>query len=296
MQISVIIPTYRRPELLKQCLESLTQQDFLQKEYEIVICDDGSPKETEQVAQDFIKEYPTLNIKYFFQENSGPSKARNLGIKNSQAPIVAMTDDDCQPDRDWLSQIAKSFKDEDILGVGGVTYTQKEKVTPLTSQIENNLDSSFPTCNVAYRKQILIDLSGFDENFPSTNEDIDLAWRVEKKGKLIHNPKMRVLHPPRKDSFAKEIKGVKNLEGEFFLWEKLPDMYRSSHVHPLYFLTVQYIFKMAVKRLAGSFGWLLKNPLVYLKLFLIIVCQRLYLIILLPYFIWRSYFRRHAKN
>jgi len=294
MKISVIVPTYKRPDLIERCLSSLAKQNFPKGDFEILVCGNSSDKQTAVVVNEFIQLNRGINIRYLHQSCDTPSKARNLGIGKASGTTIAFTDDDCQPDDSWLDEIYKSFESDDIYGAGGVTYTQKHDVTPLTSQIENNLDSSFPTCNVAYKKSVLDMAGGFDENFPATNEDVEIAWRIGAMGKIVHNPKIRVLHPPRRDSFSKQMKGVINLEGEYLLWEKLPGIYRKNHIHPLYFLVVNYMFRLGLKRLILSGKWLLKDPTVNIRLFAIILCQRLYLVCLLPYFIYRSFRRRHA--
>lgn len=293
IEISVIIPTYNRADFLKRNLSSIINQKFPKNKYEILICDDGSTDKTRQVVHDLIKKYHQQKIKYFYQKNSGPAACRNLGIKRARGKIIAFTDDDCRPNSDWLIQIENSFrKHGDIFGVGGVTYTQRAKVTPLTCQIENTHEWSFPTCNVAYKKSILEKIGGFDSKFPATNEDADISWRVQKKGKIAHDSKMRVLHPPRKATFTGEIRGVRYLESEFFLLEKMPEEYRKRRVNPYRELFYWYGLRLGAKRIVKGFPWLFKSPLIYLQLTALIMCQRIYLIMLVPGFIYRHHKRK----
>ncbi len=86
MDISVIIPTYNRCEVLKRAINSVLAQTHKAKE--IIVIDDGSNDKTLQI----IEEFPS--IKYFYQDNSGVSSARNLGIKKSTCEWIAFLDSD----------------------------------------------------------------------------------------------------------------------------------------------------------------------------------------------------------
>lgn len=76
-RVSVIIPTYNRAADLKRCLDSLTYQTY--KDFEVLVCDDGSTDNSEQVIKAFSDQ---LNITYFWRENfGGPARPRNLGLQ-----------------------------------------------------------------------------------------------------------------------------------------------------------------------------------------------------------------------
>ncbi len=93
MDISVVIPTYNRYEVLKRALHSVFAQTHKPKE--VIIIDDGSIDKTSQI----IKEFP--DIRYFYQENAGVSSARNLGIKKAKYEWIAFldSDDEWHPDK-----------------------------------------------------------------------------------------------------------------------------------------------------------------------------------------------------
>lgn len=293
IDVSVVVPTYKRPQMILRCLNSLGDQDFDRNRFEILVVDDGSKDETKDSVGKWAKQHPDIEFTYIAQDNSGPASARNRGIEKARAEIIAFTDDDCEVDRSWLSAIYKYLnKNPNKLGVGGVTYTDPEKTTPLTSQIVNSIESDFPTCNVAYRARDLRAIGGFDESYPVTNEDIDITWRMAERGELGFEKNMRVKHPPRKDSFFKTLKGVRNLKGEFVLWERLPKRYKREHKHPLYFLFFIYTIKLPIKRLIRATPWIIKNPLINLWLLIILISERVYLLLLLPGFIYQSYLRR----
>ena len=92
-KISVIIPTHNRSSSLKKTLISLINQTYPKDRYEIIIVDDGGSDNTEKMIKELNKQ-TNSNINYFWQKNRGPAAARNLGIKNARADIIAFTDDE----------------------------------------------------------------------------------------------------------------------------------------------------------------------------------------------------------
>jgi glycosyltransferase involved in cell wall biosynthesis len=86
-EVSVIIPTYNSAHFLPEAIDSVLAQTF--RDYELIIVDDGSTDDTEEV----VKRYGD-KIKYLRQENRGPGPAKNTGIKNSRGPLIATLDAD----------------------------------------------------------------------------------------------------------------------------------------------------------------------------------------------------------
>lgn len=89
--ISVIMPTYNKETRLMLALKSLENQDFPLDQWELVLVDDGSKKNTKEMVD---KLNLKINYKYIFQDNSGRSVARNKGIANSKGNILVFMDDD----------------------------------------------------------------------------------------------------------------------------------------------------------------------------------------------------------
>lgn len=91
-KVSVIIPTYNRGNQLRICLKSLQQQTF--KNFEVIVCDDGSVDNTPDVINEF---KDLLDLKYIQDANfGGPARPRNNGIKIAKGEIIAFLDSD-----DW---------------------------------------------------------------------------------------------------------------------------------------------------------------------------------------------------
>lgn len=122
--ISVIICTYNRCELLKKAVASLLAQQCGALRYEILIVDNHSSDATRQVCEAFVAQ-PEIAVRYLFEPQQGVSFARNTGIRQAKAPILAFCDDDVCVSRDWLAAIKRAFDEHpEIAGVGG-------KVVPL---------------------------------------------------------------------------------------------------------------------------------------------------------------------
>jgi glycosyltransferase involved in cell wall biosynthesis len=103
-RISVVIPTYNRPQQLSSVLDKLLESDVDEFEsVEIIVVDDGSPQPAESVVKSK-KALDPFSIRYLRQENSGPAKARNTGFDSSSHEIVLFIDDDILVDKDLLRQ------------------------------------------------------------------------------------------------------------------------------------------------------------------------------------------------
>src|SRR4051812_37800437 len=103
--VSVIIPTYKRPALLLQCITSILRGDY--RNYEILVVDqDPSQTLKYRLGQEFADE---TRLVYLFLDKAGASRARNFGIQHAKGKIVAFIDDDAIADAGWLSAIAELF-------------------------------------------------------------------------------------------------------------------------------------------------------------------------------------------
>src|SRR3954467_3430323 len=97
MHVSVVVPTYRRPDLLARCLAALARQRYPADEYEVIVADDANDDATRRHIESL--DLAPLRLRYVAVTNRhGPAAARNLGWREATAEIIAFTDDDCIPD------------------------------------------------------------------------------------------------------------------------------------------------------------------------------------------------------
>ena len=103
MKFSIIVPVYNREKLIIQCIESISKQTY--KNYEIIIIDDGSTDNTANIIEEKYKD--KKNIKYYYQENSGPYNARLTGVMHSKGDYIMFVDSD-----DWIEEESLSTLNE----------------------------------------------------------------------------------------------------------------------------------------------------------------------------------------
>ena len=118
MDISIVISTYNRCELLEGALAALLSQTPADVSYEILVVDNNSTDQTRPFVEGRAKQNPE-KLKYVFEPKQGLSYGRNTGIGAAKAPIIAFTDDDVRVAADWVWRIKTGFEgnpDIDFLG------------------------------------------------------------------------------------------------------------------------------------------------------------------------------------
>lgn len=213
LEVSVIIPSRNRRPDLALCLSALAAQDFPKEKFEVIVCDDGSTESLGEVVD--AAKRTGLQVRCARQNPKGPAAARNLGIHNARAGIVAMTDSDTLPQETWLRKLLEALQEHpDAVGVEGKVYAENEdEFGPLGEGPANKSGGVYLTCNCAYRRDALIEVGGFDESFPyPAYEDTELAARMIQIGKIIWQPEAIVLHPQRPLTLKAVLKKLKHWE------------------------------------------------------------------------------------
>ena len=204
-KISIVIPTYNRADLLKQCLESILIQDYSASKYQLIIVNDGSTDDTEKNV-DHIRSARDNEILYIRQENLGHSVARRKGFLAAQGDIIVSLDDDCIPWAGWLEAIDKFFKDNvDIAICCGMVLNATDTEISWAQHI---IDYSLwvgkknkkgirlvPTGNTAYRREVIAEGILRDDGKEFGYRDIMFNYDIIKKGNTAaYNPSMKVTH------------------------------------------------------------------------------------------------------
>jgi glycosyltransferase involved in cell wall biosynthesis len=118
MDVSIIISTYNRCELLEGALRALLSQAPADLAYEILLVDNNSTDLTRSLVETLAKQYPG-KLNYLFEPKQGLSYGRNTGINAAKASVIAFTDDDVRVAEDWVWRIKAGFAanpDIDFLG------------------------------------------------------------------------------------------------------------------------------------------------------------------------------------
>jgi glycosyltransferase involved in cell wall biosynthesis len=185
-EVSVVVPTRDRAGRLEGLLRSLAQQTLAPERFEVIVVDDGSTDRTAEMLAGESRR-ARLRIRILRGRGSGPAVARNAGWRAAQAPLVAFTDDDCEAAPDWLERLAAAAAEHPGAVIQGSTTPiprELERTAPFT-RTKSIVEPSpwFQTCNIAYPRDLLARLGGFDERFREPQgEDVDLGWRARELG------------------------------------------------------------------------------------------------------------------
>jgi glycosyltransferase involved in cell wall biosynthesis len=221
IKISVIVPAYNRPDTLKACLNALAAQSASEESFEVIIV----AKNT--AVLDVAREFSRKKKNFFVYESitDSPSNKRNIGLSKARGKIVAFTDDDCIPNKNWVASILDEFlRDSLVVLVEGLTYTSGKR--PVFSNAPENLfGGKFPTCNLSFRKEALKNAGGFDEGYYFYREDTDAAFSVLEYGRNVFSKKVRVFHPQRIIPSSSLLRYLFLVRGDFRLLKKYPREY-----------------------------------------------------------------------
>jgi glucosyl-dolichyl phosphate glucuronosyltransferase len=124
--VAVIICTYNRCEMLPKALDSMLSQESGGIRYEVIVVDNNSTDQTRLVCESYLSR-GHHNMRYIFEAKQGISHARNTGISNARAPILAFTDDDVCVADNWVARIKQTFEENPGAdGIGGKVLPQWE--------------------------------------------------------------------------------------------------------------------------------------------------------------------------
>ena len=231
LQVSVVVPTYKRPDLLRRCLEALLAQSLVPTAYEIVVVDDAPTPETRYLVEglaSITRGVPALHY-LTAPDTQGPAGARNRGWRFAAAPIIAFTDDDTVPDRDWLWNGLQAMARDDLAAVWGrVVVPLPESPTDHEKNTKGLERAGFVTANCLVRREALETIHGFDERFRRAwREDTDLYFRLtELAGPVAQAPKAVVVHPARKAPWGVSLSQQGNAYFDALLYKLHPKRFR----------------------------------------------------------------------
>lgn len=252
LRVAVVLPTYRRPELLGRCLAALAAQTMAPDSYEILVADDAASPVTRRQVEEFADQIPCA-IRYIPNMGThGPAAARNAGWRAARAPLVAFTDDDTIPDAGWLAAgVGALERDRELAAVTGEVIVPLPPAPTDYQRNEAGLETAaFVTANCFCRRDVLDALGGFDERFTSAwREDSDLHFRLLARGaKLRKEPAAIVVHPVRSAPWGISLRMQRKSLFDALLYKKHPALYRKHirHWPPLDYYGILFLAAAAV--------------------------------------------------
>jgi glycosyltransferase involved in cell wall biosynthesis len=215
--VSIVVPTYRRPDALGRTISALVDQDYPADRYEVIVVDDGSGDSTPDVVA-ALQETSGAKLIYLRQDNAGAATARNHGARAASGELLIFVDDDIVVERSHIRDHLRARGDGDPLVNGHWEFpdelTEALEATPfgrfrlgverwvkdgiVKVAVEEFLESpsAVTACNLSVRKDAFWQLGGFDEDFPFAGyEDQELSFRAVNAGRsLLYDRRIHLLH------------------------------------------------------------------------------------------------------
>lgn len=218
VDVSVVVCTYNRSELLTQTLRSLTAMQLPDAlRWELCVVDNNSPDATPAVVEACARAHPTLSIRRVLERQAGIAFARNAGVTNAAGHVIAFVDDDVLVDPGWLAVIARSFAADPTLDILGGRLEANPEVPPpdwlasintaplgLINYGAERKRIDFPylaTANCAFKRSAVIDAGMFDVRLGRrpdklyADEDTEMVSRIlARGGRVEYEPAMLAFH------------------------------------------------------------------------------------------------------
>ncbi len=187
--VSVVIPAYKRTDLVRKAVESLFHQDLGTDAYEVIVVD-SSPDDANSALLAELQASAPCNLRFYRKQPEGPGASRNLGVQHARGEFIAFMDSDCQATPGWLRCGLAAFH-EGVALVQGRTGPDPAVPTGIFTWYVSVEKEGFiyECCNIFYRRSVLIEVGGFSNRdltptavVPMGGEDVELAWRVRRSG------------------------------------------------------------------------------------------------------------------
>ena len=225
--VSVIIPVFNDSEALEVCLTLLSEQTYPRESYEVIVVDNRSEEEIEAIVARF------EGTVYGYESCPGSYIARNRGISMAKGEIVAFTDSDCLPNRDWIEQGVSYLTQTENGGLvaGSIETCFHNPEQPTAVELYDRI-LAFPqknylekthfgvTANLFTFKHVIDAVGTFDETLKSGG-DYEWGQRVYQAGyQQVYGEKAGVSHPARStfSQLSKKIGRV--VKGQYDLHQK----------------------------------------------------------------------------
>jgi len=243
MKVSIVTTTKSKTSNIVRLVDSV--YPFRKQLHEFIIVDAGTNGIYNINKETF--SYPNII------DGTGSSRGggKNIGIKRATGDVIAFLDDDTEITEHWIDELKESMKKFDI--VAGYSPNPLGKDLPRVPCFVKGQDISYPSCNLAYKKEVLDKIGVYDENL-ITAEEMDLNYRAVMEGYTIgYNPRMIAKHYHR-SSFKGFLKqAFWNGYGRKQLNNKHPEL-RGTHQHGLSpILLIRLFFAFLGYNLGGFF-------------------------------------------
>ncbi len=226
--VSVVIPTFGRPETAAAAAASALAQDLGGRPFEVLVVDDGG-KDATRAAVEALPGKPGTSLRYLWMEHAGPAAARNRGAREARGAILAFLDSDTLARPGWLAAGVRDLEADPALSlVEGVVDPDGEgPPTPFSEIVSNHEGGRFLTCNLFVRREGFLALGGFDERFKRPcREDTEFGFRSCEAGlKWVFERSASVTHPRRECRPGRRLQRAREGMYEALLERRHPRSY-----------------------------------------------------------------------
>ncbi len=233
-EVSVVVCAYNAVDTIDDCLTSLEALTYPRTQ--LIVINDGSRDATAAIARRH------SGVQVVDLLNGGLSAARNAGLAAATGEIVAYTDADCRVDPDWLTYLVQPLVRSDAVGVGGPNVVPADDPWmaqcvarapggPTHVMLDDRTAEHVPGCNMAFRRDALLAIDGFNPVYVRAGDDVDICWRLQARGRRIgFAPAALVWHHHRDSVQAYWRQQVGYGEGETWLDAHHPEKFLAGHM------------------------------------------------------------------
>jgi GT2 family glycosyltransferase len=229
-KVSVVVCAYQAEDTVGECLQSLVELDY--PDYEVVVVDDGSTDTTAEIARNF-------PVRLLSGVRIGLAGARNLGLEHAEGEIVAYIDADAYADPDWLTYLVFALEAPEVAGAGGpnpgppndpptAQCVARAPGGPIHVLIDDERAEHVPGCNMAFWRERLLEIGGFDPVYRAAGDDVDVCWKLMDLGYEIRFHPSAVVWHRRRDSIRAFWRQQVNYgKAEALVEQKHPDKFNA---------------------------------------------------------------------
>jgi GT2 family glycosyltransferase len=214
--LTVIIPSRDRVDLLRRCLTAVRRH--APPDVEVMVVDDAAPTD---VVRRTVLDYPGVGY-LRLDRHGGFAVAANAGVRAARSPLVELLNDDTEPAGGWVEAALARFGDPAVAAVAPLTLCGPPETASEPPLVDSAGDRYFvggvagkrghgeplgprhlragpvfgaSASSAFYRRDVLLDVGGFPEEFGAYFEDVDLSFRLQRAGHVVfYEPASRVWH------------------------------------------------------------------------------------------------------
>jgi len=267
---SIVVPTHGRVIHVERLLSSLDLARVKCPVPTEVFIVDSSPVHAAECIGTLGEKHNAIYV----SGSTSVRKKRNAGIQLAHYPAVVFIDSDCEAHPDLLVQYLRSYEEQPYLGgvLGQVVFTGPKnwtweivRFTPFVNSFSFATQWPYaiwgPTANISYKRELLLEIGMFDENFPFKlgGDDVDLGLRVTKSGYLLRcNPDAIVYHA--RDTWTHGVgilsRAIRWGRMEFHLLNKHQYLQQTDHPKLTVLLCILIVLACLLILITHRWGWL----------------------------------------